>query len=303
MRLGYFLTVLPEPVIVGNHGRPAGLALTCNQQATTMRVIRVRYQGKVFYAALLTKESQAGETTLEVQCLNRDMGIQDSIPINMVSILPPVVPTKIVCVGLNYRSHAEETGNSIPDEPILFMKPPSAVIGNGQAIVLPPQSKRVDYEGELVIVMGKACRNIPLEEVGQHIFGYACGNDVTARDLQLKDGQFIRAKGFDTFAPIGPWIETQIATPNDLAIVTMVNGEIRQQGTTADMIFSPFELVSFISSVMTLHPGDVIFTGTPSGIGPLAPGDEVRVEIAEVGTLINTVVSGVGINGERFPLQ
>jgi 2-keto-4-pentenoate hydratase/2-oxohepta-3-ene-1,7-dioic acid hydratase in catechol pathway len=268
-----------------------------------MRVIRVRYQEKVFYAALLQKENEQGEIALEVQCLNKDIGLTEPIPIQNVSILPAVVPTKIICVGLNYRLHAEETGMDAPDEPVLFLKPPSAVIGNGQTIILPPQSARVDYEGELVIILGKTSRNTPVEEVGHHIFGYACGNDVTARDLQKKDGQFGRAKGFDTFAPIGPWIETQVRDPNDLRLITTVNGEIKQQSSTADMLFSPFELVSFISSVMTLHPGDVIFTGTPAGIGPLSPGDEVRVEIAEVGALINSVAASVGHGMEQSPIQ
>lgn len=268
-----------------------------------MRVIRVRYQDKVFYAALLQKENEQGETALEVQCLNKDIGLTEPIPIQKVSILPAVVPTKIVCVGLNYRLHIEETGKDVPDEPVLFFKPPSAVIGNGQTIVLPPQSSRVDYEGELVIILGKTCKNAPVSEIAQHIFGYACGNDVTARDLQKKDGQFGRAKGFDTFAPIGPWIETHVSDPNDLRLVTTVNGEIKQQSTTADMLFSPFEVVSFISSVMTLHPGDVIFTGTPAGIGPLSPGDEVRVEISEVGSLINSVAAGVGHGLDRLPIQ
>lgn len=268
-----------------------------------MRVIRVRHQDKIFYAALLQRETGQGETVLEVQCLNKDLGYVDAIPIAQVSILPAVVPTKIVCVGLNYRLHAEESGKPVPDEPILFLKPPSAVIGNGQTILLPPQSARVDYEGELVLVLGKMCKNVSVAEAPQHIFGYSCGNDVTARDLQKKDGQYGRAKGFDTFAPIGPWIETQVSDPNNLRLVTTVNGEIKQQSSTADMLFGPYELVSFISSVMTLQPGDVIFTGTPAGVGPLAPGDEVRVEIAEVGMLINAVSASVDLNGERLPLQ
>ncbi len=226
---------------------------------------------------------------MEVYCLNKELGIEDLIPLPQVQVLPLVMPTKVVCVGLNYKKHAEEMNKPLPDEPLLFLKPPTAIIGIGQPIILPHDVGRVDYEGELVIVIGKTARHVSVEEAPQHIFGYTCGNDVTARVLQKKDIQYTRAKGFDTFAPIGPWIETEVENPSDLMLRTLVNGEVRQESSTSDMIFEPNEILSFVSRVMTLHPGDVIFTGTPSGIGQLSPSDEVRVDISVVGTLINTV--------------
>ncbi|MEF3697301.1 fumarylacetoacetate hydrolase family protein [Desulfolutivibrio sp.] len=247
-----------------------------------MRVLRVRHQDKSFYASLLEDH---------VVCLDRSLSYDKPIPLSEIQLLPPVAPTKVVCAAVNYRSHAAEVGREVPDEPVLFLKPPSAVIPAGQPIVLPRASARVDYEAELAVVMGRPCRNVPPEKVAAHIFGYTCANDVTARDLQNKDGLYGRAKGFDTFAPIGPWIETEAPDPGNLAIRTLVNGEVRQEGDTSDMIFPVAELVSFISRVMTLQPGDVILTGTPPGIGPLAAGDEVRIEIAGVGVLINPVVA------------
>ncbi len=269
-----------------------------------MRVLRVRYQDKFFYAALLQQESPEGEgPILEVQCLNKEMGFAEPIPLQQVQVVPPVVPTKIVCLAVNYRTHANEVGRAIPDEPVLFLKPPSAVIGSGQPIIMPPQSKRVDYEGELALIIGKHCRNVAPEDAAGCLFGYACANDVTARDLQKKDGLFARAKGFDTFAPIGPWIETQVDDPGNLRLRTFVNDTLRQEGSTSDMIFTPFEALSFVSSVMTLQPGDVILTGTPAGIGSLNPGDEVRVEIEGVGALINPVISAVLDEPSNAPLQ
>lgn len=259
-----------------------------------MRVLRVRYQERVFYGALqqITPEEGAQESgaDLFVQCLNKELGFTEPIPLNQCTVVSPVMPTKMVCLAVNYRQHAEEMGQAIPDEPVLFLKPPSAVIGSGHPIVLPRASHRVDFEGELAMVIGKNCRNVAVEDVPAHIFGYACANDVTARDLQKKDGQYGRAKGFDTFAPIGPWIETEVEAPHELNLVTRVNGEICQESNTSDMIFPPLEIVSRISQIMTLFPGDVILTGTPSGVGPITAGDEVRVEIDEVGILINSVV-------------
>ncbi|THB64959.1 MAG: hypothetical protein D6E12_13725 [Desulfovibrio sp.] len=246
-----------------------------------MRLLRVRYQNQIFYAAL-------GDG--HVVCLSQELGFTDPIPLEELQILPPTAPTKVVCVGLNYKGHAEELGMDIPDEPLIFFKPPSAVIGGGQPIVLPEGYSRVDYEAELAVVMGKPAHHISEDQAEEYIFGYCCANDVTERELQKKDGLYARAKGFDTFAPVGPWIETEVDDPMALEVYARVNGEIRQQGKTSDMIFTPFQLVSFISKVMTLLPGDVILTGTPAGIGPLSPGDEVRVEITEVGVLINPVV-------------
>ncbi|RUM87731.1 MAG: hypothetical protein DSZ25_03065 [Thermovibrio sp.] len=214
----------------------------------------------------------------------------ETISFKEVKFLSPTRPSKIVGVGLNYRAHAEEMGKPLPEEPLIFLKPSTAVISNKMKIVLPRESERVDYEGELAVVIGRRCRKVSPEEAADYILGYSCFNDVTARDLQRKDVQYTRAKSFDTFAPYGPWINTEI-DPVGLKIETRVNGEVKQRGNTEDMIFSPFELVSFISRIMTLLPGDVITTGTPPGVGPLNPGDRVEVEIEGIGILINYVVS------------
>ncbi|HEU4521312.1 MAG TPA: fumarylacetoacetate hydrolase family protein [Thermoanaerobaculia bacterium] len=205
-----------------------------------------------------------------------------------VSLLPPVVPSKIVCIGRNYADHAKELGNEPPQEPIIFLKPPSAVIGPEETIVRPKQSQRVDFEGELALIVGKPARNIAADDWRDSILGFTCANDVTARDLQKKDVQFTRGKGFDTFLPLGPCMATDL-DPSKLHISTRVNGEVRQDGNTADMIFSCGRIVEFITSVMTLFPGDVILTGTPAGVGPLEAGDVVEVEIEGIGTLRNVV--------------
>ena len=210
--------------------------------------------------------------------------------INEVKILPPVVPTKIVGVGLNYKAHAEEMRKPLPEEPLIFLKPSTAVIGPGDNIFLPSISQRVDYEGELGVVIKKACKNVSPEEASDCIFGFTCFNDVTARDLQAKDVQYTRAKSFDTFAPLGPFVETDLDI-NEITIRTILNGDVRQNSPVTDMIFNPYRLVSFISSVMTLLPGDVIATGTPPGVGPLSSGDKISVEIEGIGTLTNFVVS------------
>ena len=199
-----------------------------------------------------------------------------------------VAPSKIVCVGRNYADHAKELGNAVPTEPIIFLKPPSAVNAPGGTIVLPPQSERVEYEGELAVVIGRQARNVVAAEWRDYVYGFSCANDVTARDLQKKDVQFSRGKGFDTFCPIGPSIETDL-DPSSLRIRTRVNGETRQDGNTSQMIFPVPVILEFISSIMTLYPGDVILTGTPAGVGPLAAGDTVEVEIEGIGTLRNVV--------------
>jgi len=205
-----------------------------------------------------------------------------------LKILSPCSPTKIIAIGLNYCSHAEELGMRIPDEPMVFMKPPTAVIGNDEEIVYPEMSKQVDYEGELGVVIRKKCRFASEEEAHKFILGYTCFNDVTARDLQRRDSQFIRSKGFDTFAPMGPFISTDI-DPDNVKIETFLNGDKRQSGTTRDFIFQVKYLVSFLSKIMTLCPGDVIATGTPSGIGPMNIGDVVEVRIEGIGNLRNRV--------------
>ncbi len=211
-----------------------------------------------------------------------------SLPLDRVRLLAPVQPSKIICVGRNYAEHAREHGAEIPEMPLLFFKPPSAVIGPGEAIILPPQSQQVEHEAELVVVIGKQGRWIEPENAHQHILGYTVGNDVTARDLQRRDSQWTRGKGFDTFCPLGPWIDTTF-DPADAMITCHVNGELRQMASTRDMIFTIRQLIAFASSVMTLLPGDVILTGTPAGVGPLASGDEVRVTVEGLGTLTNPV--------------
>jgi 2-keto-4-pentenoate hydratase/2-oxohepta-3-ene-1,7-dioic acid hydratase in catechol pathway len=206
-----------------------------------------------------------------------------------VEFLPPCEPEKIVAVGLNYKDHAEEIGMEQPDKPLIFLKPPSALIGSNSSIILPEESSRVDYEAELGIVIGKKAHQVSEQDADKYIFGYTCINDVTARDIQREDTQFTRAKSFDTFCPAGPWIETEL-DPSDLAITCMVNGKKRQASRTSRMIHSPQALVSFISGIMTLVPGDIIATGTPPGVGGLNHGDQVTVSIEGIGELVNTVI-------------
>lgn len=211
--------------------------------------------------------------------------------VNEVSLLAPVVPTKVVGVGRNYVAHAAEHGADVPIEPLLFLKPPSSVQAPGAAIELPSLSRQVEHEGELVLVIGRRCRNVDADQAWQHVLGVTCGNDVTARDLQRTDPQWTRGKGFDTFAPIGPWIVTgpSEADVANLEIACRVNGEVRQHGNTSQMVFSPAEILEYASAVMTLEPGDIVLTGTPAGVGPLAAGDVVEVEIEAIGTLTNPV--------------
>lgn len=204
-------------------------------------------------------------------------------------LLAPVIPTKVVAVGRNYADHASEMGGAVPDLPIIFLKPPTSVIGPFQAIRFPPSATEVHHEAELAVVIGRVARNVAAEDVGPHVLGYTAANDVTARDLQRADGQWTRAKGFDTFCPLGPAIDTELDPLEGLSIICRVNGEIRQAGSTADMVFGVGELVAHISSVMTLLPGDVVLTGTPAGVGPLEVGDTVEVEIEGIGVLANPV--------------
>ena len=201
----------------------------------------------------------------------------------------PFVPSKIVCVGRNYREHAAELGNKMPDEPLLFLKAPSAIIASGADIVLPSASQQVEHEGELGVVIGRNARNIPNDEDPlSYVLGYTCVNDVTARDLQRKDVQFTRGKSFDTFCPVGPWIETDV-DPGNVAVETRLNGEVKQKGNTADMAFPVSFLIRYISEIMTLYPGDLIATGTPAGVSRMKPGDIVEVEVAGIGILQNRV--------------
>ncbi len=206
-----------------------------------------------------------------------------------VTILPPTSPTKIVAIGLNYKDHALEMGTELPEEPRMFLKPSTTVIGHKDRIILPNHmSKRVDYEGELAVIIGRQSRHVAIGDAGDYILGYTCLNDVTARDLQAKDIQFTRAKGFDTFAPVGPVIETEV-DPGSLEISTYLNGERKQHSNTSELIFNVYELLSFVSAVMTLYPGDIISTGTPAGVSPMKSGDIVEVEIEGIGRLRNTV--------------
>jgi 2-keto-4-pentenoate hydratase/2-oxohepta-3-ene-1,7-dioic acid hydratase in catechol pathway len=212
------------------------------------------------------------------------------VRLDEVRLLAPVVPRKIVCIGRNYRDHAAELGNDVPKEPLLFLKPPSAVIGPGAAIRIPEQSQRVDFEGELGVVIGKAASRIGADEdVRPYIRGYTIVNDVTARDLQKSDGQWSRAKGFDTFCPMGPLVTDEMDLESGIAVETRLNGEIKQQGNTRDLIFPIATLLRHITAAMTLVPGDVIPTGTPAGVGPMRAGDRVDVSVAGIGALANPV--------------
>jgi 2-keto-4-pentenoate hydratase/2-oxohepta-3-ene-1,7-dioic acid hydratase in catechol pathway len=205
-----------------------------------------------------------------------------------VKLLAPSEPSKILCVGRNYVEHAKELGNEVPKVPLIFLKPPSSIISSGDSVILPPQSAQVEHEGELVVVIGKRGRNITTENARKHILGYTVGNDVTARDLQKTDDQWTRAKGFDTFCVFGPWIDTEF-DPADAVLTVRVNGQMRQMASTRDMVFNVPMLIAYVSSVMTLEPGDLLFTGTPSGVGELKNGDEVTVEIEGLGEVRNPV--------------
>lgn len=211
-------------------------------------------------------------------------------PLGAVRLLAPVRPGKIICVGRNYAAHAKEHNAEVPEAPLLFLKPPSAVIGPDDPVILPPQSQQVEHEAELTVVIGQRGRWIAPDDVAAHIFGYTIGNDVTARDLQRRDGQWTRSKGFDTFCPLGPWIETDF-DPADGVITCHVNGEMRQMGSTRDMVFSVRQLVAFASSVMTLEPGDILMTGTPSGVSPMQAGDVCEVTIEGLGSLRNPIAA------------
>jgi 2-keto-4-pentenoate hydratase/2-oxohepta-3-ene-1,7-dioic acid hydratase in catechol pathway len=249
-----------------------------------MRLVRFLVQGRIAYGTLNNEEVSEldGDGFASLSSIRKQHRMAD------VKILAPCVPTKIVAVGLNYRDHARELGMPVPETPILFLKPPTSVIGPGEAIVLPAMSTRVDYEAELGIVIRDRVSRVSPAESRDHILGYTCVNDVTARDLQKKDGQWTRAKSFDTFCPIGPWIQTDL-DPGDLLVESYLNGERRQSSRTSQFIFGVDHLVSFISQIMTLEPGDLIITGTPAGIGPIQAGDEVEVRIEGIGSLKNRV--------------
>lgn len=213
------------------------------------------------------------------------------VPLDDVRLLAPVIPrSKVVCVGRNFTEHAAELGNDVPEQPLVFLKPNTSVIGPGEPIFYPHQSSDVQFEGELAVVLSRICKDLSTDDAAKVILGYTVANDVTARDLQKSDNQWARAKGFDTFCPLGPWIETDL-DPGDLAVSTSLNGQTKQDGRTAQMVHTVPDILAYISSFMTLLPGDVVLTGTPAGVGPMVPGDSVSVSIEGIGTLTNSVVS------------
>jgi 2-keto-4-pentenoate hydratase/2-oxohepta-3-ene-1,7-dioic acid hydratase in catechol pathway len=252
-----------------------------------MRVIRyeaVEGKSKPKYGWIL--DDKVGEIGGNV--FGRYRRKEAETPLKDLRLLAPCEPSKIVCVGRNYVEHARELGNEVPKVPLIFLKPASSIIPNGGTVLLPPQSAQVEHEAELVVVIGKRGRNITAEQAKRHIFGYTIGNDITARDLQRTDDQWTRAKGFDTFCSFGPWIDTEF-DPADAVVTCRVNGQMRQMASTRDMVFNVGTLMAYISSIMTLEPGDLIFTGTPAGVGELRNGDEVVVEIEGLGVLKNPV--------------
>jgi 2-keto-4-pentenoate hydratase/2-oxohepta-3-ene-1,7-dioic acid hydratase in catechol pathway len=256
-----------------------------------MRLIRYQKENQEpHFGWILTQGDQASVGPVEGSPFGEFRRLEASLPLESVRLLTPVSPSKIICVGRNYAAHAKEHGAEVPEIPLIFLKPPSALIGPGDQIVLPPQSKQVEHEAELVVVIGKRGRWIAPEDAFEHVLGYTIGNDITARDLQNRDGQWTRAKGFDTFCAVGPWIETDFDS-SDSVVSCYVNGEMRQMASTRDMVFNVRQLVAFASTVMTLESGDLLFTGTPSGVGPLAPGDVVEVTIEGLGKLSNSVIA------------
>lgn len=249
------------------------------------------------YVRLMTHEKEIRYGVLEgeqVRLLDGSFLDSDSkptntcLPLDSVTLLAPVEPSKVICVGLNYALHIKEMNHSLPEDPVIFLKAPTCVIGPEAEIIYPKISQQVDYEAELAAVIGGTIKDVTEEEAAQAIFGYTCANDVTARDLQKKDGQWTRGKSFDTFCPIGPWVVTDL-DPSQLEIQLLLNGEVKQSSNTRFFITSVPKLVSFISQVMTLKPGDIVLTGTPEGVGPMQSGDEVVVRIQAIGELHNTL--------------
>ncbi|GBD85433.1 ureidoglycolate lyase [bacterium BMS3Abin02] len=252
-----------------------------------MKVVRLRTGEQIAYGVPEREGIRVFEGSPFVAWQQTDV----IVPYAEARLLAPVFPTKVVCVGKNYVAHADEMDFDVPSEPLIFLKPATAVIGPGAPIMYPRISKNVHHEAELAVVIGSVAHHVKAEDAESVIFGYTAANDVTARDLQLRDGQWTRGKGFDTFCPLGPAIETELDPREGLAVSARVNGETRQSGSTADMVFGVGELIEFISEVMTLLPGDVILTGTPSGVGPMLPGDRVDVEVERIGILSNQVAA------------
>ena len=249
-----------------------------------MRLIRYRFGDRISTGVLENETIR----TLRGTFFEDPVFTGEEVPLADVRVLAPVLPSKAVCVGKNYAAHAAEFGGEVPEEPLLFLKPSTAIIGPGDPIQLLPISHRVDYEGELAIVIGRLTRRVDPEQAARSILGYTCANDVTLRDIQGRDEQWARAKGFDGSCPLGPWIETDL-DPSDVLLETRVNGEIRQSARTTEMVFGPIALIAYIATFMTLLPGDVVLTGTPEGVGRLEPEDRVEVEIGGLGVLANPV--------------
>ena len=253
-----------------------------------MRLGRIAHPEGLAFVAI--EEAAGGQIVREIR--DHPFGTPEfsgrSWPLADVRLLAPILPSKVVAVGRNYADHAAELGHTVPEEPIIFLKPSTSVIGPNARILLPPSSARVDFEGELAVVIGRPAREVLAENAASVILGYTVGNDVTARDLQRKDVQFTRGKGFNTFCPIGPWIETEL-DPSDLEIRTEVDGGVKQSGRTRDMVFTVGAIIEFISEIMDLLPGDIILTGTPAGVGPLESGQIVSVTVEGIGTLSNPV--------------
>lgn len=249
-----------------------------------MKIARFKYEGNVHYGIVegATVYLAEGSPFEELRPGKTGVKLAD------VALLAPCVPGKAVCIGLNYRDHANEFGLTIPQSPVVFIKPSTSVIGPGEFIEYPAQSSRVDYEAELTVVIGRRTRNVTEAEALDYVLGYTCGNDVTARDLQPKDGQWTVAKSFDSFLPVGPWIETEL-DPANTPVRALLNGERKQSSTTANLIFPIPYLISYLSAIMTLEPGDLIMSGTPSGVGPMKKGDEIVIEIEGIGSLSNRV--------------
>jgi len=254
-----------------------------------LKIVRFSHEGKSSYG-IIEDDTVSGIQGSSLQGLLKSLSsprLTGRIyTLDAIRLLPPCIPSKLVCLGLNYRKHAEEFNLPIPTTPLIFLKPSTAVIGPSDSIILPKNSKRVDYEAELGVVMGRRAKDVKPAQVNDYILGYTCVNDVTERHNQAEDGQWTRAKGYDTFAPIGPCIETSMS-PDNVLVESILNGEIRQSARTSDLIFGISELVSFISSVMTLLPGDIIATGTPSGVGRLQPNDTIDIRIEGIGILTN----------------
>ena len=269
-----------------------------------MRYCRFRFEKQIEYGLV---EDRAGESWIvdlmhapeedvtahlaRARTMVKDVAKFDfePLPLSAAELLAPVTPSKIVCVGRNYREHAKELGNEVPTEPLLFFKPPSSLLASNASVQMPPESERVDFEGELAIVIGKRASKLAADaDWRSYVRGYTIANDVTARDLQKKDGQWTRAKGFDTFCPVGPVVSNEIDPEKGLTLETRVNGELKQRGSTLDFIFSTSKLLSYITAAITLEAGDLLLTGTPSGVGPLNPGDRVEVSVEGLGVLSNT---------------